>query len=881
MGLTPMMRQYLAVHERVPDAILFFRLGDFYEMFFDDAVTASKELEIVLTGKDCGLEERAPMCGVPYHSAESYIAKLVEKGHKVAVCEQMEDPKAAKGIVERDIVRIVSPGTISSDDYIKASENNYLVSLCLDRQIIGLAYTDVSTGAFYATEIPSEKDDRHLQNELGRIAPSEIVLNPALYKKEGFLKSLETRFGCMTDLVEQSTFELGACKKRVKEHFHVYALDALGMEGHDAAVRAAGALLAYIDETQKTESAHINHLAYYQTDAYMLLDLSARKHLELTETMRSGEKRGSLLWVLDHSVTAMGARMLRQWVISPLIRADEIKTRQRDVEELTNNTGSFKELKACLGKIYDIERICAKAAYGTLNPKDLLALKQSLRVMPNLTDVISDMNAPGLFEKYGRCDQLTDIYELIDSAINDDAPFALKDGNVIKKGYHPEVDKTRKASLKGKDWLRDLEAAEREKTGIKNLKVKYNKVFGYFIEVTKSNLDLVPESYIRKQTLTGSERFFTTELKAMETEILGAEEKLSRLEYQLFREIREKIVEQIGRIQALASKIATLDATFALATAAAIGHYVKPEIAEDGVIDIRGGRHPAAEALMEKNTFIANDCLLNQDDNRMMLITGPNMAGKSTYIRQVAIITLMAQIGSFVPADFAHIGIVDRVFTRVGASDDLTTGQSTFMVEMSEVSNILKNATPKSLVILDEIGRGTSTFDGISIAWAVVEYLLNPKICGAKTLFATHYHELTELESLEKGIHNYSIGLKETQNGVIFLRKIKSGAADKSYGIEVATLAGFPKSVTKRAKSVLRELEKGEKTYREGLFDHDASRVAEDQISFITMAQNSLTETERQVLDDLKDIEINTMTPMEAINTLNALKTALTAGGST
>ena len=879
MGLTPMMQQYLAVHERVPDAILFFRLGDFYEMFFDDAITASKELEIVLTGKDCGLEERAPMCGVPFHSAENYIVKLVERGYKVAICEQMEDPKAVKGIVKRDIVKIVSPGTISSDDYIKASENNYLVSLCLDRQVIGLAYTDVSTGAFYATEIPVEKDDRNLQNELGRIEPSEIILNPALYKKNGFLKSLESRLGCMTDLFEQNAFELGASKKRIKAHFHVYALDALGLEGHDAAIRAAGALISYIDETQKTDSAHINHLSYYHTDAYMLLDLSARKHLELTETMRAGEKRGSLLWVLDHSVTAMGARMIRQWVISPLIRVEDILKRQNDVEELTNNAGSFKELKSCLGKIYDIERICAKAAFGTLNPKDLLAFKQSLSMMPSLTQLIRSMKAPTLSEKYGNCDQLSDIYELIDSAINDDAPFALKDGNVIKSGYHPEVDKAREASLKGKDWLRDLESAEREKTGIKNLKVKYNKVFGYFIEVTKSNLDAVPESYIRKQTLTNAERFFTPELKTMETEILGAEEKLARLEYQLFREIREKIVEQIERIQALAGMIATLDAVFSLASVAVEHHYIKPEISEDGIIDIRGGRHPAAEAMMEKNAFIANDCLLDADDHRMMLITGPNMAGKSTYIRQVAIITLMAQIGSFVPADFAHIGIVDRIFTRVGASDDLTTGQSTFMVEMSEVSNILKNATSNSLVILDEIGRGTSTFDGISIAWAVVEYLLNPGICGAKTLFATHYHELTELESLEKGIHNYSIGLKETKSGVIFLRKIKPGAADKSYGIEVATLAGFPRSVTKRAKSVLRELEKGEKTYREALFDHDASRVAEDQISFITMAENTLTDTERQVLDDLKDIEINTMTPMEAINTLNALKATLTAGG--
>ena len=880
MGLTPMMQQYLAVHERVPDAILFFRLGDFYEMFFDDAVKASKELEIALTGKDCGLEERAPMCGVPYHSAENYIAKLVERGYKVAVCEQMEDPKSAKGIVKRDIVRIVSPGTISSDDYIKASENNYLVSLCLDRQVIGIAYTDVTTGAFYAAEIPAEKDDRHLQNELGRIAPSEIILNPALYKKDGLLKALETRFGCMTDLYGQRHFELRESKKRIKDHFHVYALDALGMEGHDAAIRAAGALIAYIDETQKTESAHINHLSYYHTDAFMLLDLSARKHLELTETMRGGEKRGSLLWVLDRTVTAMGARMLRQWVISPLIRADEILKRQNDVEELADNAGSFKELKALLGKVYDMERICAKAAYGTLNPKDVLALKQSLSVIPPLTELIRAMNAPVLSEKFLGLDTMTDIFELIDSAISDDAPFALKDGNVIKAGYHPEVDKARQAGLKGKDWLRDMEASEREKTGIKNLKIKYNKVFGYFIEVTKSNLDAVPETYIRKQTLANAERFFTPELKTMETEILGAEEKLSRLEYQLFRDIREKIVGEIGRLQALAGIIATLDAEFALACAAVDNHYVKPEIAEDGVIDIRGGRHPAAEALMEKNAFIANDCLLDKDAQRMMLITGPNMAGKSTYIRQVAIITLMAQIGSFVPADSAHIGIVDRIFTRVGASDDLTTGQSTFMVEMSEVSNILKNATSDSLVILDEIGRGTSTFDGVSIAWAVAEYLLNPNICGAKTLFATHYHELTELENLEKGIHNYSIGLKETKNGVIFLRKLKPGAADKSYGIEVATLAGFPGSVTKRAKSVLKELEKGEKTYREGLFDHDADRVAENQISFITMAQNNLTDTERKVLEDLKDIEINTMTPMEAINTLNALKTALNTGGT-
>ena len=875
MGLTPMMQQYLETHERVPDALLFYRIGDFYEMFFDDALTASKELEIALTGRDCGLEERAPMCGVPFHAAEGYIAKLVEKGHKVAVCEQMEDPALAKGLVKRDIIKVVSPGTIADGHLIKEKENNFLVSLFSGKTQLGLAYLDISTGGFYVTELPIDANYESLMDELGKINPAEMIVNPGFYKQSPIIHAIEARFNCMVNLYPGPRYELKATREKLLEQFSVYSLDSLGLKNHEPGVRAAGGLLDYVDETQKKVLSHINHLSFYRTEEFMLLDLSTRRNLELTQTLRGGEKRGSLLWVLDRTVTAMGGRMLRQWVEAPLISAEMIAERQNLVGELAANPGALPEFKPILSKVYDLERICGKVSFGTCNPKDMLALKQSISMLPQIRDFIRSIDAPELREKYGEADLLTDLYDLVDRGIDDDAPFTLKDGGVIKTGYNEEIDSYREAGTKGKDWIRDLEKAERERTGIKSLKVKYNRVFGYFIEVTKTNLDQVPEDYIRKQTLANAERFFTPELKDMETRILGAEERLTQLEYQLFHDIREKIREEITRIQKRAREVAELDALYALASVAIDRDYVKPEIAEDGVIKIVDGRHPVAEALMEAGQFISNDCELDEEDTRMMLITGPNMAGKSTYIRQVAIITLMAQIGSFVPARSAHIGIVDRIFTRVGASDDLTTGQSTFMVEMSEVSNILKNATRDSLVILDEIGRGTSTFDGISIAWAVVEHLAGKRTIGAKTLFATHYHELTELEDIKDGIKNYSIGVKETKNGVVFLRKIARGAADQSYGIEVAELAGFPPSVTYRAREILSELDKGETTYRQSLLDNEKELVAADQINFFSMENTGLSETEKAVLKSLKDLEINSITPMEAMNTLNDLRIQL------
>lgn len=887
MGLTPMMQQYLKMHEQVPDCIMLFRVGDFFETFFDDALTASKVLEIALTGKQCGLDEPAPMCGVPHHAAEPYIAKLVEKGYKVAVCEQMEDPSLAKGLVKREIIKVITPGTITSDGAIKAKENNYLASLYGGRSSVGLAYVDLTTGDFNTTEIPNTPGQNELMSEIGKINPSEIIMSSSLYKQSKFVQQLKMRFNCMVSLYADQHYQRESGEEVVKNQFHVFALDALGLKDHDAAVRASGALLNYIEESQKKVLAHINHVSFYKTSEYMLLDLPTRRNLELTETLRHGEKRGSLLWVLDQTTTAMGGRMLRQWIEAPLIDRDKIETRQQYVAELVDNPGALQDFKTILGKIYDLERICGKISFGTVNPKDMLSLKQSVGMLPALKDCINSIDAPKLQAAFGQADDLEDIYQLIASAISDDAPFVLKDGGVIKTGFNQEIDDYREAQSKGKDWLKDLESEEREKTGIKSLKVKYNRVFGYFIEVTKTNLDLVPEHYIRKQTLANSERFFTPELKEMETKILGAEQRLSQLEYQIFSDIREKIMAQIKRIQQRAHDVAFLDALYSLAAVAVSNHYVRPEIADDGVIEMYNSRHPVAEMLMDEGAFVSNDCLLDLAENRMMLITGPNMAGKSTYIRQVAIITLMAQIGSFVPADSAHIGICDRIFTRIGASDDLTTGQSTFMVEMSEVSNILKNATQHSLVILDEIGRGTSTFDGVSIAWAVAEYLSNPLTIGARTLFATHYHELTQLENQQPGVKNLSIGLKETPEGVVFLRKIRHQPADQSYGIEVAQLAGFPKIVTQRARVILKELEDEAPVaslYPKDPSSSDMAAENDDQISFYTeMAaqsvkpepDNAIKPEEKDVLSQICDADLNSMTPIQALNLLSSLKTEL------
>jgi len=869
MGLTPMMQQYLEIHEKAKNAILFFRLGDFYEMFFDDALLASKVLELTLTGRECGLEDRAPMCGVPYHSAENYITTLVEKGYKVAICEQVEDPATAQGLVKREIIRIISPGTVSEGKLLKEGKNNYLMALYEETHKIGMAYVDISTGDFYVTDFEhTNGNNQSLFDEVGRIKPAEILVNPVLFKNTGLIKQLEERFHVMTNLFPGKYFQEKASATRIKKQFKVFALGALGLENQEHCIRATGALLRYIDETQKRALSHINTLNTYHNNAYMMLDLSSRRNLELTETLRSGEKRGSLLWVLDQTVTAMGSRMLRRMIEAPLLKKAEIITRQDQIEELFRRPGTLDELKKILSKVYDMERLCGRISFGTCTPKDLLALKQSIAILPELKTYFENIEATTLFEKYGDADMLVDVFTLIEQTLDDNAPMALKDGHVIKKGFSKEIDEYREASDHGKEWLKTLEQTEKERTGIKKLRIKYNKVFGYFIEITNSYLGSVPDNYIRKQTLTNAERFFTPELKEMENKILGAEESLARLEYMAFATLREKITAEMPRIQKRAKHLAMVDALYALAQVALKNNYIRPEIREDGILMIENGRHPVVEALIGENNFIANDTAFDGENLKMMLITGPNMAGKSTYIRQTAIITLMAQVGSFVPAQSARIGIVDRIFTRVGASDDLVSGQSTFMVEMTEVSNILNNATENALVILDEIGRGTSTFDGISIAWAVVEALYER---GVKTLFATHYHELIELEQLKTGIKNYSIRLKETPNGVVFLRKINLGPADRSYGIEVAELAGFPKAVIERSREILALLDEDETTYRKELLETRQQAVKESQMSFIQV-EPTMTKAEEEALVALRSLSLNELTPIQALNKLYQLQ---------
>ncbi len=874
MGLTPMMQQYLDIHEKVPDAILFFRLGDFYEMFFDDAVKAAKVLEIALTGRDCGLDERAPMCGVPYHAAESYIAKLIEKGYKVAICEQLEDPSEAKGIVKRDIVRVLSPGTVTDEKALNAGENNYLMSLYLGKKQLGIAYADLSTGEFYTTELVGTEILNRGLDEIGKTVPTELLVNAALYQEKNWMHTVSEQWGAMINPYPAHYFEVNKSKKRLCRQFDVFTVDALGIGDHEAAVRASGALLAYLDETQKRNLGHLNRLRYYKAEAYMLLDRATRRNLELSETLRRGEKKGSLLWVLDHTATAMGARMLRRWIEAPLLNVAQIRERQVQIEELTRHATALEDLRKQLLKVYDLERIGGKLAIGNANPKDLLALKQSLQTFPKITTFLMSLDAPRLQKHLSDTPSLKKIADLIERAINDDAPFVLKEGGVIADGFHEEIDEIRSFNTGGKNRLQQLEEAERKKTGIKTLKIKYNRVFGYFIEVTKSYLDQVPETYIRKQTLANSERYFTSELKELEGKILGSEERLLRLEAEIFSDIRNQVMEELAAIQNAATEIAELDALYSLAKAAIIGNYVKPEVTDSYELYIENGRHPVVEKLIGQGNFITNDTALNEEESRVMLITGPNMAGKSTYIRQVAIITLMAQIGSFVPAHSARIGLTDRIFTRVGASDDLATGQSTFMVEMTEVSNILKNATERSLVILDEIGRGTSTFDGISIAWAVVEYLWDRKTCGAKTLFATHYHELTELENTKSGVVNQSIRVQETAEGVLFLRKLVKGPADKSYGIEVARLAGFPKSVTDRAQAVLSVLDESENSYREGVQAVEKPDFIDNQMNIFNMLP-ARSDEENRVLDRIRDLSIEEMTPMDAMNALYLLQKTL------
>lgn len=874
--VTPMMQKYLETKEQYKDCILFYRLGDFYEMFFDDAIKASKELELTLTGKSCGLEERAPMCGVPYHAVEGYLSKLVSRGYKVAICEQVEDPKLAKGLVKREVVRIVTPGTNINTQTLEENRNNYLMCVFYMAQRVGVAVTDVSTGDFYVTEV---EDVRKLMDEISRYAPSEIVLNEACLLCGIDFEELKGRTHTAVFPLENWYFEEDTCRRTLQEHFHVNALQGLGLADFAFGTLAAGALMQYLYETQKNALAHITHVIPYVSGKYMLLDSSTRRNLELCETMREKQKRGSLLWVLDKTKTAMGARTLRSYIEQPLIDKAAIEDRLDAIEELNSCGIERDEIREYLQPIYDLERLLGRVSYKTANPRDLIAFRNSLEMLPHIKTVLGDFRSSALRCMRDDIDGLEDIYELIRSAINDDPPLQVREGGIIRDGFDPDIDKLRNAKTEGKNWLAALEAEDREKTGIKNLKVKYNKVFGYYFEVTNSFLNLVPDYYIRKQTLVGAERFTTPKLKELEDTILNAEDKLFTLEYDKFCEIRDFIFEQLDRVQRTAKAIAHLDAICSLAVVAERNHYVRPKMTTDGVISIKDGRHPVVEQMISNDMFIPNDTILDKQKNCIAVITGPNMAGKSTYMRQVALIVLMAQIGSFVPAKEARIGLVDRIFTRVGASDDLASGQSTFMVEMNEVANILRNATSESLLILDEIGRGTSTFDGLSIAWAVIEHISNRKLLGAKTLFATHYHELTELEGKMHNVHNYCIAVKEKGDDIVFLRKIVKGGADKSYGIQVAKLAGVPDLVIDRAKEIVEQLSDNDITQKVQSIEIKMSgeKTKPVKLDEVDLRQMSLFDTvkDEDVLKELTEIDITHLTPMDALNELYRLQNKL------
>ncbi|RHR36732.1 DNA mismatch repair protein MutS [Eubacterium sp. AF19-12LB] len=871
-----MMQQYLETKKQYKDCIIFYRLGDFYEMFFEDAITASKELEITLTGKNCGLEERAPMCGVPYHAVDSYLNKLVTKGYKVAIVEQVEDPATAKGIVKREVVRIVTPGTNLNTSALDETKNNYLMSIVCVENCFGIAIVDITTGDFFVTEV---ENNRALLDEIYKFMPSEIICNDAFLLTGIDIDDLKNRLNITLFQLESWYFDDDMCKKALTDHFKVYDLSALGIDNYDVGTNAAGALMQYLTETQKNSLSHLTQIIPYSTNKFMILDTSTRRNLELCETLREKQKRGSLLWVLDKTKTAMGARMLRSYIEQPLIDKESIIKRQKAIEELNKSLITRDELREYLSPIYDLERLISKVAYKSANPRDLIALLNSLKMLPHIKTVIQDFKSPLFKEITEELDVLDDITSLIDNSINEDPPINIKEGGIIKEGYNEEVDRLRKAKTEGKTWLAELETKEKEKTGIKGLKIKYNKVFGYYLDVTNSYKDLVPDYYVRKQTLTNSERYTTDELKQLEDVILGAEDKLFSLEYNLFSEIRDEISSQVVRIQTTAKALAKIDVFASLAYVAEHNNYVKPNINEKGIIDIKNGRHPVVEKMMPDSMFVTNDTYLDMNNNRVSIITGPNMAGKSTYMRQTALITLMAQIGSFVPATSANIGVCDKIFTRVGASDDLASGQSTFMVEMTEVANILRNATPKSLLILDEIGRGTSTFDGLSIAWAVVEHICDIKLLGAKTLFATHYHELTELEGTMKGVNNYCISVKEQGDNIVFLRKIVKGGADKSYGIQVAKLAGVPDSVINRAKELVAELSNADITAKAkeiaaNMTPGNSIKGVNDNVE---LHQMSLFDTvkEDDIITEIEELDLGTMTPIDALNHLYKIQNKL------
>ena len=876
--LTPMMQKYMETKKEYPDCILFYRLGDFYEMFFDDALTASKELEITLTGKSCGLEERAPMCGVPYHAVEGYLNKLVTKGYKVAICEQVEDPKQAKGLVKREVTRIVTPGTNLNMQALEATKNNYIMCITYTPTKIGLAAADVTTGDFYTTEV---EDGRRLMDELMKYSPSEIICNDAFYVSGFDIADLRNRLQMAISTIESYYFDDEGCEKCIMRHFGVKSLIGLGLEDFPVGTIAAGALLQYLLDTQKNDLVHINHIQSYLTSKYMLLDSSTRRNLELCETLREKQKRGSLLWVLDKTKTAMGARTLRNYIEQPLLNKADMEARLDAVDELSKDSVSRDEIREYLNPIYDLERLLSKVTYKTANPRDLIAFRNSLEMLPHIKTVLRSFQKELLTGIYEDMESLDDIYALIDAAIEEEPPLLVREGGIIKDGFNEDIDMLRNAKCDGKQWLAQLEEEDRERTGIKNLKIKYNKVFGYYFEVTNSFKDMVPEDYIRKQTLANAERYTTPKLKEMEDTILNAEEKLYTLEYDMFCEIRDIVAAQLERIQRTAKAIARLDVFASLSYVAERNHYVRPKLNEKGIIDIKDGRHPVVELMIDHDMFIANDTMLDSNNHLISVITGPNMAGKSTYMRQSALIVLMAQLGSFVPAKSANIGIVDRIFTRVGASDDLASGQSTFMVEMNEVANILRNATSNSLLILDEIGRGTSTFDGLSIAWAVIEHISNKKLLGAKTLFATHYHELTELEGKINNVNNYCIAVKECGDDIVFLRKIIKGGADRSYGIQVAKLAGVPDMVINRAKEIVEQLTDNDiiEKVQSITIDvkNDTKAKKQPKYDEVDLAQMSLfdTVTDEDVLKELEELEISTMTPLDAMNTLYRLQNKL------
>lgn len=876
-ALTPMMQQYMAIKEQYKDCILFYRLGDFYEMFYDDALTASRELEITLTGKNCGQEERAPMCGVPYHAVDVYLNKLVAKGYKVAICEQAEDPKQAKGIVKREVIRIVTPGTNLSQQALDEGRNNYLMCLVYDNNQFGLAITDISTGDFYTTEVATLKE---LYDEIHRFSPSEIICNDSFYMSGASLDDFKDRLHVSVSTLDTWYMDEAVSVQKIKEHFKVASLDGLGLTDFPSGTLAVGALLLYLYETQKNTLDNLTKITPYRSGGYMIIDSATNRNLELIETLREKQKKGSLLWVLDKTKTAMGARLMRNWIEQPLIEKKKITARQDAVEELYNDMITREEIREYLNAVYDLERLVTRISYRTANPRDLIAFKTSLGMIPPVKQLLSQAKSAELKEIDERMDCLEDIYDLIEKSIQDEPPIMIREGGMIKEGYNEDVDKFRLSRTEGKTWLAELEAREKEKTGIKNLRVRYNKVFGYYLEVTNSYKELVPEDWTRKQTLANAERYITPELKELEDMILGAEDKLAALEYDLYCEVRDSIGEQVVRIQETAKAIAHLDVLASLACVAQSNDYVRPSINTKGVIDIQGGRHPVVEKMNNNQMFIDNDTYLDNKNHRISIITGPNMAGKSTYMRQSALIVLMAQIGSFVPAKSANIGIVDRIFTRVGASDDLASGQSTFMVEMTEVANILRNATSRSLLILDEIGRGTSTFDGLSIAWAVVEHISNPKLLGAKTLFATHYHELTELEGKLDSVNNYCIAVREQGDDIIFLRKIIRGGADKSYGIQVARLAGVPDSVIDRAKEIASWLEETDVTDKAKNLQVRTSAKKKEVVREADPAEKQMSlfdiyPADHPVLKELAGLDVSNMTPIQALNTLYELQKRL------